>query len=40
MKDLDFLDECTNDQLAPLVKLILDRRAFQKRELSKVYAQS
>lgn len=25
MKDLDFLDECTNDQLAPLVKLILDR---------------
>ena len=33
MKDLDFLDECTNDQLAPLVKLILDRGRSE--ELSK-----
>ena len=33
MKDLDFLDECTNDQLAPLVKLILDRSVSE--ELSK-----
>ena len=33
MKDLDFLDECTNDQLAPLVKLILDRSISE--ELSK-----